>query len=370
MEENAKTNVPVSGRAPRGAKIENIGAGWLYFYIHFATEVICFFLLTSFAGDKPALWAVTLAYDMLAFVPQSLVGAFADRHRRFPLTASGLLLMCAAAAPFLLRLPAPAWLIPLCLGNCFTHVGGAEVTLNVSRGRLSHSAIFVSGGSFGVITGKLRASRAALWPVPVALALAAVPLAFAAEKYRTKSGADPERPCAGFSYHNKNIPKLAVIVIAVFIVIVRGYMGYGIPTTWNKSTLQTVALFFTMGAGKALGGVFSDLFGLRRTALFSVVAACPFLLFGDNVMAVSLAGVALFSMTMSVTLALLVSVLPSAPGLAFGLTTIGLFIGTAPIFFFKLTTLTANCVMIAAATALCAAGFLLITGKEKKHDLL
>ena len=45
-------------------------------------------------------------------------------------------------------------------------------------------------------------------------------------------------------------------------------------------------------------------------------------------MIVSLIGVAMFSMTMSITLAILVSVLKKKPGLAFGLTTIGLWLIT------------------------------------------
>ena len=47
-------------------------------------------------------------------------------------------------------------LIILCLGNACIHVRGAEITLNNSYGKLSHSAIFVAGGSFGVITGKFK----------------------------------------------------------------------------------------------------------------------------------------------------------------------------------------------------------------------
>ena len=73
--------------------------------------------------------------------------------------------------------------------------------------------------------------------------------------------------------------------------------------------------------------------------MVSAAAALPFLFLGDNLMLVSLIGVMFFSMTMSITLALLVSVLQKTPGLAFGFTTIGLFLGTAPIFFFKFTIL-------------------------------
>ena len=79
----------------------------------------------------------------------------------------------------------------------------------------------------------------------------------------------------------------------------------------------------------------------------------------------------IFSMTMSITLALLVSVLKNAPGLAFGLTTIGLFLGTVPIFFFKFTTVTANCLLIAVLSAVCVAVLQIIIRKdENKHGQL
>ena len=109
---------------------------------------------------------------------------------------------------------------------------------------------------------------------------------------------------------------------------------------------QTFLLFSSMGIGKCLGGIISDLIGIKKTAFLSILLSIPFLLFGDNYMIISLIGVMFFSMTMSITLAILVSVLKKTPGLAFGLTTIGLFLGTLPIFFFKFTTTISNCLII------------------------
>ncbi|MCR5485340.1 MAG: hypothetical protein K6F09_07075, partial [Clostridiales bacterium] len=168
-------------------------------------------------------------------------------------------------------------------------------------------------------------------------------------------------------YHDPKLPPVVIVILSVLIVAVRGYMGYGIPTSWNKTTVQTVLLFVSMGVGKALGGILADFFGVRRTALLSAALALPFLLFGDRRMLVSLVGVMLFSMTMSITLALLVSVLPDSPGLAFGLTTIGLFIGTAPIFFFKFTTVAANCTVIVILTAVCLAAMHFILRRDRSH---
>lgn len=346
----------------------NLGAGFLYFYVHFVTEVICFFMLGRYTGDFAHLWLFALVYDMLAFVPQAVIGYVSDKHQRIPFGLIGLFLLAAALC--LNQLPVVPYisLVVLCLGNACTHVNGAEVTLSSSHGHLSHCAIFVSGGSFGVITGKLLSGTVLPFWILILLAATAVPFVIYAQYYLRRANAEYVSPCKAFSYQNKAVNGAVLILLVVFIIIVRGYMGYGIPTSWNKTVLQTVLLFCTMGVGKAMGGVLADLFGVRKIALLSASLALPFLMLGDQYIAVSLIGVMLFSMTMSITLALLVSVLPGTPGLAFGLTTIGLFLGTAPVFFFKFTTLISNCVMIAVLTALCLAVMLLVIRKDgKKH---
>ena len=47
------------------------------------------------------------------------------------------------------------------------HIQGAETTLRTSNGQMALSAIFVSGGSFGVITGKILA----MYNVPISFVI-------------------------------------------------------------------------------------------------------------------------------------------------------------------------------------------------------
>ena len=346
----------------------NLISGSLYFYIHFVTEVICFFMLSRYAGNRPEIWLIFLSYDMLAFVPQAIIGRFSDRYPRLPLAAAGLLMMCAAAWCFE-QISNPYFsLVVLCIGNCFVHVNGAEVTLRTAEGRLSGSAIFVSGGSFGVVTGKILSKTAlTFWPV-VVLTISALPMVFCAQRFISDEKTPYEKQCLNFDYAKPGIPKGAIVAMAVTIVAVRGFMGYGIPTSWNKTMLQTILLFSFMGIGKAMGGILADRFGVRRTALVGSAVAAPLLMFGDNTMLVSLVGVMFFSMTMAITLAILVSVLPSTPGLAFGWTTIGLFLGTAPVFFFKITTTPANCMMIALLTCVCLLFLWIVIKKDRGSE--
>jgi len=151
------------------------------------------------------------------------------------------------------------------------------------------------------------------------------------------------------------------------VVIIRGYMGYGIPTTWNKTTIQAILFYFTMGFGKALGGIISDAFGIRKTVIISTVLSIPFLCFGDNVMIISLIGIMLFSMTMAITLGILVSALKDTPGLAFGLTTIGLTLGTFSIFFVNITDNIINISMIISMSLICTVILLKLLKKNDKN---
>ena len=345
---------------------QNLGTGFLYFYIHFVAEVICFYTLNTYIESPPVTWLILLAYDMLAFVPQSVIGYISDKRPKIPLTLFGLPLLAAAMILQHHTELTFVSLILLCLGNAVIHVNGAEVTLRTANGSLSHSAIFVSGGSFGVITGKLLGAAGTPYWLLLFLIVSAVPFAILAQMYLKDVPAASE-PCRAFRYNNPKVNKYIVILLALAVVITRSFMAYGIPTSWLKTKPQTVLLFVFMGVGKALGGVLSDLFGIKKTALSSILLALPLLLFGDKHMYVSLFGILLFSMTMSVTLAILVSVLPKSPGLAFGLTTIGLFLGALPVFFFRIRSIALNTVLLSALTVACFACLFISLRKDDRN---
>ena len=315
-------------------KEKNITVGYLYAYVHFITEIICFYFIAKVTNNSLTVWLIPFMYDALAFVPQGLIGKFCDNHPRINIGLIGIsMLSLAIIMQFYLHTNVFLNLTILCIGNCIMHVAGAESTLRNSNGKLAHSAIFVAGGSFGVVSGRILSGIIPAWVIAI-ISLTMIPFIYWAKKYNTEISYS-EDACKSFKYTNPNIAPFAIIIIATLVVIVRGYMGYGIPTSWNKTTLQTVLLFVIMGIGKALGGILSDSFGIRKVAILSTVLAIPFLCIGDNLMVISLIGVMFFSMTMAITLGILVSVLQKSPGLAFGFTTIGLFLGTAPIFFIK-----------------------------------
>ena len=343
---------------------KNIGCGYLYFYIHFVVEVVCFYFLSKVTNDSSFIWLVPFIYDGLAFVPQSLIGYLNDLYPKLKIDFIGIIMMLTSIALFsFTSINLYYILILLCLGNACLHISGAENTLKNSNGKLSHSAIFVSGGSFGVISGKLLSiTNIPSWTLLI-LILTLIPFVLLANTYNEKNS-----HCNKFNYATNKLPSGLIIIFAVLVVIIRGYMGYGIPTSWNKTIIQTIILYVTMGIGKALGGILSDRFGIKKIAVISTIFSIPLLCFGNNQMIISLLGVMMFSMTMPITLAILVSVLKKAPGLAFGLTTIGLFLGTAPIFFIKITNQIFNILLITILSILCCILLLLILRKDIKDD--
>ena len=62
---------------------KNIGVGYLYFYVHCVTEVVCFAILARVWGDFAFLWMIFLMYDALAFVPQAVIGFLSDKFPKF-----------------------------------------------------------------------------------------------------------------------------------------------------------------------------------------------------------------------------------------------------------------------------------------------
>ncbi len=343
-------------------KLKNIQCGYLYFYVHFITEIVCFYYLSKVTNGSYIVWFIPFVYDAFAFVPQGLIGYINDKYPNLNTGIIGTILLIISYILFLL-FPENILLslLILCFGNAFIHISGAECTLRNSEGKLSHSAIFVGGGSFGVITGKVLASTSLLPIFMIPLIITMIPFILLASTYKSNN-------MNKFDYSNSKMSPCLIVLLSVLVVIVRGYMGYGIPTSWNKTLLQTILLFCIMGVGKCLGGILSDAYGIRKVGILSTLLAIPFLCFGNKIMIISLIGVMFFSMTMSITLALLASVYKDKPGLAFGFTTIGLFLGTAPIFFINITNIKINIIMIILLSILCSYVLAKLIKKEEKNE--
>lgn len=326
----------------------------VYFLIHFLVEIVSFAtVFNRYSAGVAAL--VALLFDGLAFVPQGIIGDFMNKHRKFDMGTVGVFLMLFSLvfyntqndALFILEV------FLVAIGNACLHECGAVATVTVSEGKLFPTALFVGGGSFGVITGQILGKNhvSAIWLIACVVVIELLVL------FSNKRWLSGEYEYPTFNIVDKEKSLVFIMIIALLVTTVRSFIGYVIPISWNKQTWQAVLLFVMMGLGKAFGGLAADLWGARKVGLISTVLAIPFLIFGNNYMVVSFIGVFMFSMTMSLTFGMLLSIIGDNPGVAFGITTVGLFLGIIPSFFIQKFSITVNIILVIVLSLLCFEGF-------------
>ena len=312
-----------------GNRAGRYGIASLWCIAHFALEVICFQYYYLYFRSAAIAAFISMGYDLVAFLPQVFIGSFTDEHKKFRPGYAGAALVFAGL--FLNIAPLPR-LLPFLLisaGNAFVHVGGAKDTLDTCGDKLSPPAIFVAGGSVGVITGRLLGSHDKPVIIGAVIMAAGVLCIFLSDRIKAKM-AETSPAAYDIADCRRSIPVIAAL--SFFVVAARGLTGYGIPTNWANVELHSVLLFCGMGLGKALGGIFSDIFGAKKTALVSTALSLPLIFLGADNMVISLFAVTLFSMTMATTLGILVSVFPKTPVTAYGITVAGLLFGSMFVF--------------------------------------
>lgn len=343
--------------------------GLLYCFAHFSVETACFYYLYFNINIGAYWWIIALLYDALAFLPQSLIGIIADKLPKICYGVIGfVMVLIALFLPF-------GWfgVTIIALGNALIHVDGAEKTLSNSSGKITPNALFVGGGSFGVITGRLlgKLYNSYMIIIPMFLILSAIVflLVFAYDKKVAQDlENEADKPISAPDVANDKMPAVLLTLIIIFAVAVRGYIGYAIPTGWSVDSFHLIILYSYMGLGKMLGGVVTDKFGYKKATIISIAGALPFLLFGNTFPLISLTGVLLYSMSMPITVGIIYSKFPSSPAFAFGITTIGLFIGSLPEFFFALPNLITQQIVV-AVLSLIALVLILISLKGKVKNV-
>jgi FSR family fosmidomycin resistance protein-like MFS transporter len=329
-----------------------------YSFSHFCVDFACFWLLfgrVMSAGLPPETASLMfLVYNIVAFGLQAPIGYLCDTHPKIPAGLIG----CAATAAGLLASAAlwPALLV-VALGNAAFHIGGGIDSL--SGGRMARSGVFVSAGAPGVALGALAGRAGLPLLLPLLLLLLSGTL-IAALAPRRKA------PPARFALDvSSRAPFAALLALAALSIVVRAYVGATLSLPWKSaSALMGVLPAIGAFAGKAAGGFLGDALGAKNVGVLALLASLPCLALGSAVPPVAMAGLVLFNMTMPITLCTLASRLPDHTGLAFGLSTLALLIGTVPTFFFKLPAGAAD-VVIPALIAVSVCCVFLSTRNQK-----
>ena len=131
--------------------------GELWFFIHFALEIICYQFYYFYFGNAVIAGLLALIYDILAFAPQLFIAFLAEKFPKMSCGIVGAVMVLAGGACGFVpneTVKITGFLV-LSLGNAFVHVGGAEATVYRCQNKIAPSAIFIAGGALGVVTGRL-----------------------------------------------------------------------------------------------------------------------------------------------------------------------------------------------------------------------
>ncbi len=330
---------------------------WACFFIHACIEIICFAILShTFGLSSFTKVMVYLAYDMVAFYPQFVGGLIHEKYPKLNIPSIAVAIMALGLLVLeydTVSARSIAAVVLIAISNALLHDCCAIHTTLISKGKLFPSALFVAGGSFGVVIGQTLGNTPSfekchlfvilfiMWGL-----LLLTNHAWLREDYKY--------PVFNIVKPQKGNTFAIVAFSAYFVTFVRSYIGYAIPISWKKSLWQAFLLFFVMGVGKALGGYLADKFGAKKVGVYSTIACIPFLIFGENLMVVSILGIFFFSMTMSITFGMFLSIIPKNPGVAFGLTTLALGNGIMVPFAIGQISNTVNIILIVTLSLLCS----------------
>ena len=272
---------------------------------HFFTDAACALVIFSATHDIKQAFIYFIAYNFLAFCLQPVAGFVLDKFQKIKPShyiTTAFILLIIGFVPFL-----PAWekVIFIGIGNCLFHTGAGTIILNSSKKKMAPLGIFVSSGALGLTLGTLLSPYAQVHNVCMMalLILEIFNLTATEEKITKKSG----------SIHWKIAPLLCLCIV------IRSFMGFISVTTFVKSA--PIILMITCGvvAGKALGGLLCDKWGIRRVATFSTLIVVALFLFSFHNPYLWTMVQLIVNLSMPITLYLIYESMPHLPAFSFGL---------------------------------------------------
>lgn len=298
--------------------------GMLHAVVDAATVTVVF--RVTGAVPLTAVVAWVLAYDVLAFGLQPLIGWVQDRWAspRTGMVAGVGLTAASVGCAHGVDAGTPAVVLAVVLagmGNAAFHLGAGACVLRGDMHHATPAGLFVGPGALGLGLGVWYGgtpSAGPLWLVllPVLLALPVV--------VRTEVP-DPTAAVAGIPRPAREacIGAMGLLLLSIAIrALVGGTAGRGYSGTWLLLGIPVVAF-----AGKVLGGVLADRYGWTRTSVTALVLSAPLLALTWPHPIVLLAGMLVFQLTMPVTLVAVVRLVPTRIATGFGLTCLALVLG-------------------------------------------
>ena len=300
----------------------------IYSLIHFIVDLACAVLVKDIVTQKLGLgidlFLAVIIYNFFAFAMQLPIGIIADKINKNALCSALGCVIVAFAFAF------SDFGIVACLiagiGNSLFHVGGGIDVLNISNKKATPSGIFVATGAMGLFLGGKSASIGfnQYYIVIAILLISALLLVWLYNKIKDKViNEEVEIP---------KIDKIKIIAITCLMltVVIRGYVGLILSFEWKADFVVALISIFAVVFGKMLGGIIGDKIGLNKTSLISLILSAILFIFAFDNSVIGILAILFFNMTMPITLIALSNMLNKNKGMAFGLLTFALFIGSVP----------------------------------------
>jgi len=294
-----------------------------YAIAHFLIDTTCAGVLLSQYNNLININAFVLAliiYNVLAFGSQPIFGAITDKYKNPVFMAILGSLIVASSAFMMNNLFLSA--IVAGVGNAIFHIGGGVINLRMANGRATIPGLFVAPGAIGIFIGGYLGKNNIFNPYLflVLLLISCILMYFLNEPSEFKKKI--------FSCKTSHFYVMASLIL--FSILMRAFIGKGIYVDWKLNLHYGALLTGCVFMGKALGGIISDYIGWKKVAIGGLLISAPMLSFFIENPVIFCFGVLFFNMTMPVTLIALANIMPNRHGLAFGLTTLSLIIGTLP----------------------------------------
>ena len=277
--------------------------------MHLVTDGLCSYLIfTQLYSDNPIESVlVFFVYNILAFVTQSPFGSLIDKYNK-PKVFLGLSMLIMILGYIFSGI----WFIAVTMigiSNALFHVAGGKYVTDHSGNDISHLGIFVSTGAIGLVLGQRYFSFDAMPYIFFITLIVCGLLVILLDDGQIK-GYD-EHYC---EKSNSTYALLAVIAI----VVIRSFVGKVASPDFTIEGHIFLVIAFSTALGKALGGVFSKIFGVKTTTYVSMSVAALCLTVGAFSPILFILGIFAFNFTMPITLYYANILLKGSEGFAFG----------------------------------------------------
>ena len=303
--------------------------GGVHAFVDAASGFVIFRDVGNGPFDHQAVIVLVVLYNALAFGGQSVAGWLADWCDGYrPMAVAGAVL--AAVALMVGPYGTVAAIVLVGVGNALFHVGAGADVLRSTSDRSTESGVFVGPGALGLCAGiwagghDVQHFRAGLvlallitGPLTVPIARASLTQITQRHLPRVKAGLLPVAVICG-----------TCLVGSVFV---RSLIGGTVAGTWRGISPEVmVGLAVAACCGKMLGGFIGDRFGWCTTTVCALALSAPLITTWVDQPVGAVLGMLLFQVTMPMTLKATHHLMPSRPGLAFGIPCLALLFGALP----------------------------------------